>query len=396
MLLLFLVHLVTKRASTTPVALPLAPRTSTDICDDINNCRKLFDIVWGSHPNVPPPNQSWLVLFRHRLKMMLTGIVAPEIMVGLAARQFWGARILSKKYNFTRTHGFFFCMGGFVSSAGYPITTEEQLADPDLGPEFLKGIQNVDEEDIKDKSKGDALSKGVCTCARLWFTTQCLARVHQHLAVTELEVATLAFAVVNIFIWLLWWNKPLDVQRPVVVGPPKLPDTQPINPRQLSRWDRFFYAFWGRSADYDYDPLSSTSVPSFWSSPMEINPLRGTVGIAALAGCMFGAIQCAAWKNDFPTTAEMWIWRAGSLVTTTSPAVVFLTLLVDYIIYGTTFEETALGDAISAINLIANVVSIPIYMMSRAVLIPLPFVALRSLPPSAFVDVNWSAYIPHI
>ncbi|KAJ7331328.1 hypothetical protein DFH08DRAFT_651200, partial [Mycena albidolilacea] len=48
-----------------------------------------------------------------------------------------------------------------------------------------------------------ALSQG------LWFTTQCLAHVHQGLAVvTELEVATLGFAVVNIFIWSFWWNKP--------------------------------------------------------------------------------------------------------------------------------------------------------------------------------------------
>ncbi|KAJ7897947.1 hypothetical protein B0H14DRAFT_2224884, partial [Mycena olivaceomarginata] len=63
-------------------------------------------------------------------------------------------------------------------------------------------------------SKGDALSKGMALFQGLWFTLQCLARVHQTLPVTELEAATLAFAVVNIFIWILWWNKPLDVQRP--------------------------------------------------------------------------------------------------------------------------------------------------------------------------------------
>ncbi|KAJ6588143.1 hypothetical protein B0H19DRAFT_877322, partial [Mycena capillaripes] len=182
-----------------------------------------FDIVWGSfitifactwvsvHPNVPPPDQSWLALFWRRLKMMLIGIITPELMVGFAARQFWGARMLSKKYGFSRTHGFFFCMGGFVSSAGYPVVKVEQLEDADLGPEFLKTIQNVDAEDIRDKSKGDTLSKGVALAQGIWFTTQWLARVHQHLVITELEVATLGFAVVNIFIWLLWWDKPLDV-----------------------------------------------------------------------------------------------------------------------------------------------------------------------------------------
>jgi hypothetical protein len=48
------------------------------------------------HPNVPAPNQSQLVLFWRRLKMMLIAVVAPELMVGLAARQFIGARVLSK------------------------------------------------------------------------------------------------------------------------------------------------------------------------------------------------------------------------------------------------------------------------------------------------------------
>jgi hypothetical protein len=58
----------------------LSSRAPTDSCDDINNCRRLFDIVWGCattifaatwvsvHPNLPPPNQSWLVLLWRRLK----------------------------------------------------------------------------------------------------------------------------------------------------------------------------------------------------------------------------------------------------------------------------------------------------------------------------------------
>jgi hypothetical protein len=62
-------------------------------------------------------------------------------------------------------------MGGFVSSTGYPIATKKQLADPDLGPEFLTGIKNIDAEDIMDKSKGDALSKGLAMVQGLWFTT---------------------------------------------------------------------------------------------------------------------------------------------------------------------------------------------------------------------------------
>ncbi|KAJ6530665.1 hypothetical protein B0H19DRAFT_1327923 [Mycena capillaripes] len=47
LVLLILVHLLTKNGSAAPVTLSLALRSSAGTCDDINDCRKLFDIVWG-------------------------------------------------------------------------------------------------------------------------------------------------------------------------------------------------------------------------------------------------------------------------------------------------------------------------------------------------------------
>jgi hypothetical protein len=75
-------------------------------------------------------------------------------------------------------------MGGFVSSLGSLVVIKEQLEDSVLGPELQEAVQNIDAEDIMDKSKGDALSKGVApTLQGMWFTAQCLVRVHQHLVV---------------------------------------------------------------------------------------------------------------------------------------------------------------------------------------------------------------------
>ncbi|KAF7369954.1 hypothetical protein MSAN_00625200 [Mycena sanguinolenta] len=258
LLILVAVHLLSQDSRAAPLSHLPDARATTDSCKDIDNCRTLFSVVWGClatifactwvsvHPNVPPPDQSWLQLFWRRLKMMLITMIAPEIMVGFSARQRFGAHKLRKKFNFSTTHGMFFCMGGFVSSDGHPIATWGQLRDPALGPEFQKAIRNVNEKDIKDKSKGDALSKGVALLQGLWFILQCLARAHQRLAVTQLEVATLAFAIVNIFIWLLWWNKPLDVQRPIVVGPPTQSETETVTlPVQISCWTRFGGAIGG-------------------------------------------------------------------------------------------------------------------------------------------------------
>ncbi|KAF7370037.1 hypothetical protein MSAN_00633700 [Mycena sanguinolenta] len=414
--ILIVVHLLSRDSIAAPLQHPPDARAITDSCEDISNYRTLFSIIWGClatifactwvsvHPNVPPPNQSRLQLFWRRLKMMLIGIIAPEIMVGFAARQFFASRWLSKggpaindilnltrlgcvAFKFSSTQALFFCMGGFVSSTGHPIATKEQLEDLDLGSELQEAIRNVKDKEIMDKSKGDALSKGVALLQALWFTVQCLARVHHHLVVTQLEVATLAFAVVNVFIWLLWWSKPLDVQWPIVVGPLTSPDVQaPIPPQvQPSRSKRILSATFGYSED-EYHPLSSVSVPSFWSLSDDIAQSTAII-ILILVGTLFGAIHCTAWNAIFPTPAEMWIWRTSSLVIVAIPGLTFLLPLMGVIIIDRAHE--------SAFRLIMALAS-PIYIAARLVLLALPLAELRSLPASAFVNVNWSTYIPHI
>ncbi|KAJ6449524.1 hypothetical protein C8R45DRAFT_1224357 [Mycena sanguinolenta] len=403
LLILIVVNLLSQDSIAAPLSHPPNARATTDSesCNDINN-RSLFGIVWGclatifvctwvsAHPNVPPPNQNLLQLFWRRLKMMLIGIIAPEVMVGFAARQFFASRSLSKRYTISKTHGFFVCMGGFVSPAGHPIVTVKQLEDSDLGSKLQDAIRNVKTEEIKDKSKGDALSKGVALLQGMWFILQCLARAHQHLAITQLEVATLAFAIVNIFIWLLWWNKPLDVQRPIVVGPRALPDSD-SQAIQLSRGDRFWGAINGFSAN-EYHPLSSVAVPSFWS--VYDNDRSEASILLFLVGTVFGAVHCAAWNAVFPTLAEMWIWRTSSLVIVAIPGLISLLRMIIAIIevYWGKNVSAPVDSAVGVIFLLA----IPLYIAVRIILIALSLVDLRSLPESAVLDVNWSTYIPHI
>ncbi|KAJ7228057.1 hypothetical protein C8J57DRAFT_1583568 [Mycena rebaudengoi] len=148
-------------------------------------------------------------------------------------------------------------------------------------------------EDMKDKSKGDALSKGVASAQGAWFMTQCLARLAQNLPVSELEIATLAFAVVNVFIWLLWWNKPLDVQRPIVVIP--LDDQHPMSPLGVSSRYGWMNRLIGvLNGHYSvYDPAAHTSVPSFWSTSADEHDKPNFVFfIECLIGTIFGAIHC--------------------------------------------------------------------------------------------------------
>jgi hypothetical protein len=89
---------------------------------------------------------------------------------------------------------------------------------------------------IHDKSKGNAISKGLIMLQVAWFIMQLLTRAIYHLETTQLEAGTLAFAVLNFLIYAVWWNKPLNVQcpHPVYRKPTKpTPDNHIDEPRYV-------------------------------------------------------------------------------------------------------------------------------------------------------------------
>ncbi|KAJ3479732.1 hypothetical protein NLI96_g8859 [Meripilus lineatus] len=358
-----------------------------DACNDIDpNSRRtriniaiscistIFLCTWVAfHPNIPAPGESKWKILRRRIGCMIGGILAPEIYVLLAARQFIAARHFAKIYRrwgWTLSHGFFALMGGFMvygdkkaDRIGFYDPTrcrspspfidavardlislyafEHRLAAKDLESsngssptqgfvhvlaalryiesqsatlaqvaensdpfieecisqvewynnmltnyemdailslylksegerQLLKGIltfleaserdttviapgksENTDyanskefsggtglipdhflnpsienwklrklarvprinEQDIQDKSKSDMLTKTIALFQVAWFILQLCARRHENLAITELEIFTLAFCVLNFATYALWWKKPFAVDR---------------------------------------------------------------------------------------------------------------------------------------------------------------------------------------
>ncbi|KAG6913623.1 hypothetical protein DXG01_005517, partial [Tephrocybe rancida] len=87
-------------------------------------------------------------------------------------------------------------MGGFqiCESEGAPRRITRTR---DLQP-YLVGKQiTISKEDILDRSKGDILSKAIVLLQVSWFILQVLARAIQRLPITQLEIATIAFATLN-------------------------------------------------------------------------------------------------------------------------------------------------------------------------------------------------------
>ena len=80
--------------------------TSTCICPA--DQRSLWDVLWSClatilacswvsiHPNIPGPNESSRRVFFRRLELMFWAVVAPEMIITWARRQWLGARYLEK------------------------------------------------------------------------------------------------------------------------------------------------------------------------------------------------------------------------------------------------------------------------------------------------------------
>ncbi|KAJ8582552.1 hypothetical protein M405DRAFT_750064, partial [Rhizopogon salebrosus TDB-379] len=196
--------------------------------------RTLWDIIWSCaatlfactwtaiHPNIPGVDESKRAITSRRFFILFIALVAPELIITWATRQYFSARKATINFNhtfeWTVTHGFFAWMGGFLLYVnGEPRAT----LTPDELLDFVRNgsvdMPDIMQAEIEDRSKGDALSKGVAILQLAWFVLQLVVRYIQNLPITLLEIDTLAVAALTSTAYGWWWNKPKDVGRPCSV-----------------------------------------------------------------------------------------------------------------------------------------------------------------------------------
>ncbi|KAI0196549.1 hypothetical protein EV127DRAFT_416860 [Xylaria flabelliformis] len=115
----------------------------------------------------------------------------------------------------------------------------------------------------------------------------------------------------------------------------------------------------------------------------------------------YAAIHLAAWRYHFPTEAEMWLWRASSLIiagvvpTSCLLFVVWMGIWAILDSLETTASDT-LTDIFSIIILISAFLLGLAYFSARAFLFIEAFISVRQMPIGVFVTMQWSDYIPHL
>ncbi|TDL14487.1 hypothetical protein BD410DRAFT_845986 [Rickenella mellea] len=279
-------------------ALPVTvARRATSSCDDSSNCRTSSHIIWSClatifsctmfaiHPSIPAPYESSFEVGLRRFGIFVMTLITPELVIMWAMKQWIVSRRLAKKYHTVTKH-----------SAHLPDELNELYKEGEIA------FPTITKREIEDKSKGDVISKGFVILQTSWFVLQYVARGVERLPITELELVTLAFAVLNLATYALWRNKPLNVQRP--------------------------FAIHVSNNVHELAPYKQTRGGS---SPIELG-LGGIVELVdalqswnmAFAGTavsvIFGALHCIAWSFKFPSHEMQILWRTCSLAITCLPA----------------------------------------------------------------------------
>ena len=269
----------------------------------------------------------------------------------------------------------------------------------DLTHDDIYSFTMPTEAEIKDRGKSDWLAKSLVLLQTSWFVTQCIARGIKHLPVTHLEIVTLAYAAMNFVIYIFWWNKPLNVNRPVRVFRKSEPrETQPqvTEPKSEAAWEAFVnglrmvFMFIIGAQDDNVNLSHEDRVPRFWANSAAGEQVTADLIMLGVGVC-FGAIHCIAWHFLFPTHTELLMWRISSVAITAVPVYVPLVLFFGDGLGNIGFENLAL-----TILIFGPLSGGILYIIARAVTLVLAFTSLRDLPPGAYETVHWTTFIPHV
>ncbi|TEB25711.1 hypothetical protein FA13DRAFT_1140705 [Coprinellus micaceus] len=321
----------------------------------------------------------------------------------------------------TLTHANFVQMGGIVFKN--PETREVGFKEPGIWKRKERWVdreRSWTDEDIKnffalrlseasisDRSKASALVKTLVVMQVLWFVVQTIARALEGLPITHLEVVCLAFTLFNVGMYACWWDKPLDVECPVEVegsdgdvghitmfNPITVPmgglDNLPVGEWIYSAKTKLYPSLYCYHADHN-----ERSFLNKYLSYENDGVLGGAFTLAlSFTSASFGALHTIGWSLPSPSHAEHILWQISCLVLMSYPLlplviVPFIALLREH---APRWVGFAFGSFMAFITFCGAIT----YIGARFILLVLPFLELRNLPPLAHQTISWSNFLPHI
>ena len=391
--------------------------------------------------NVPSSDESTFDIVCRRLFWMAIAIIGPEFVLTYASGQ-WGTAKESVELfhaagyqSWTMRHAFFADMGGFLlipaaGGSGKPFRITAKHLHYLVQRKYLD-YPDVSQEELWDKSKQDTITK-IITCFQIFYLVlQCIGRAVQGLDITTMELSALAIVVCTILTSVCWLRKPLDVRTPM-----KLYMNATVEQVLLEAGDVAAKPYKQTPLDFidDLCPSWELNVQTFMKLPTTPHErpitrfgndrfpnLKGYQELfLCFATLLYAAIHLAGWNFSFPTRLELILWRVSSMFLFGNTVLFWVCETTSswyrngrwQRIFYRAFKPSRLEDVEKA-RLARRDQQVPkvlplrwefwsifplavTYGAARGYLIAEVFLELRSLQPNAYVNVSWSAFIPHV
>ncbi|KAF8163802.1 hypothetical protein B0H34DRAFT_697016 [Crassisporium funariophilum] len=144
-------------------------------------------------------------------------------------------------------------------------------------------------------------------------------------------------------------------------------------------------------------------VPTFYALKMDIQSEYMLDCAMTFFAMLFGAIHCVAWLFHFPSAVERNLWRFASLAIVLVPGFVLFLALMRWVVLNPWLNKWRMFAFIvmnvfdqKKILLVVNIIGLAIYIPARLLIISLALSSLRALSPDAFIEVDWTTFLPHI
>lgn len=418
--------------------------------------RGTFDILWSCLLttflcgwtticiNVPTQRSTWIErLFRKSL-VFCEAMAGPEFIFHNALGQYLVAKesVIKFKdagfFGWTVRHGFYAGMGGFMLQSSdfvdIPLTLDQVFYLVTHGYIDYASVL-IDKSIIEDKNKFDLLTRGLTTIQLLWFFINVIARIALGMAITTLELSTIAFVFCTICTCYCWRYKPQDVSTPI---PVEL--KVPLATVLMCAGD-------DARRPYSYSPLDFANRDPHWfqyiwryclnitrSFGMHFHPHKRPIekvwndeflhlGVwhsfaLAFVQLGFAAIHFAAWNFHFPSDVERQMWRACCCFIPISMTFTWVVLYFGYKIFPRLTANASPSGHIwqsdsflfsrknnssdknpkEDIPFLVGLILLPmglVYVVCRMYIVAEDVVNLRLLPSSAFSAINWASFLPH-
>ncbi|AEO64639.1 uncharacterized protein THITE_47478 [Thermothielavioides terrestris NRRL 8126] len=306
----------------------------------------------------------------------------------------------------TLAHSYYAQMGGLIyvgpsSDRGEPayyVARPSSLIwrfmwTPDHHPLYYLVLS---EQDIQDRSKADWLVKSIALMQITWLVLNVAVRRSTGLPVTQLEIATLSFAVMAIITYLANWWKPKDVSQPTIL--PAVYETLAfsIHEGAFDRTQPFTRRLWSPAQA----AMDAASIPDLERVPNDVVWMEGATPLMlvlmAISSLVFGGLHCLAWSFEFPTPAERICWRVASLVSAILPVATLGASAVLNHLSTTSAESRILSTFLTKLRPLKQ---LPLecgilYTAARLAILVLVFTSLRRVPAGVYQDTPWTRFLP--